>query len=370
MIINTDKFKKTIFFFIASAILYFGNLITVNAYDLNIKIENKWVVAFIFSIVLICFMIITKYNAISEPVIRNRKFRVMLLWEIFIVFIFLSKFLYGEFNLLEYLLYSILIPISFFNKKIQEYKNIILIASVFSIIPLIYILGPMNSLGIIMCIAGINLLNTLRIYNSKTIPIYIVIVIFNIIIFITKSRTALIAFLFVSAIVIFITLKKEKISFRELIKIILKISVFVVLIYFSYDYISNLIFGKYTISGSDILSGRRRMWVGTFQIGVKLFGNGENYFMYYYNIGDAHNTFIQILGAYGLLSFILFILICIYIIFKSIKCFKKPEYICFFSAFLLLSLTENLFFINSRMIYANILFLTYLGCLINEKKQQ
>src|SRR5690606_9951615 len=105
------------------------------------------------------------------------------------------------------------------------------------------------------------------------------------------------------------------------------------LIYFSYDYIYSLMFGKYVRSYQDISSGRSRIWLGTLKTGVCLFGNGEEYFMRTYNIGDAHNTFIQILGAYGLLSFILFIIIYVYIIIKSIKTFKYPEFICFFSGF-------------------------------------
>ncbi|NFP91580.1 O-antigen ligase family protein [Clostridium sporogenes] len=370
MIINISKLKKYTLFLITLGFLFFGNLVTINAFHLKDKIKEKWIIIFLFSIILLFFMLITKGNSNLKSIERRNKLKFMVLWELFIVVTFISRYLHGEFSVFEFILFSVLVPVSFFNNKIQQYKNVILMASIISIIPLIHILGPMNSLGTIISIAGINLLNLLTIYKSRYryVYIYISIIIFGTCIFITESRTALISFLIVSVMIIFTTLKEQNNSLMKYIKNSFKILLIIMLIYFSYDYIYSLIFDKYSISSSDMLSGRKRIWIGTFRWGITLFGNGIEYFIYNYNIADAHNTFIEILGAFGLLSFISFILIYFYIIFKSLRYFKKLEYICFFSLFLLLSLAENLFFINSRMIYSNILFLTYLGCLINEKQ--
>lgn len=141
-----------------------------------------------------------------------------------------------------------------------------------------------------------------------------------------------------------------------------------ILLYISYDFIVNLLFHKYSGSSEDLTSGRSIMWEGTYKYGVTLFGNGESYFSYMFGIADAHNSFIQILGAYGLVSFILFLLLSILIIIKSIQFHKNIEYLCFFLAFYLLGLAENLFFIESRMTLIHLLFFMYLGSLFNESK--
>lgn len=367
MMININWLKKGLLFLILVVFLILCNLIGVNAFDMNSKIKYKWIIIFAICIVVIFFGIIIKQNFISKQLKKNRKFGFMLLWETFIIVTFISKLMHGEFLIFEFILYSAIIPASFFSVKIQSCKNTILIASIVSIIPLMSILGPLNSLGIIICIAGINSYNLLNIYEKKEIYTYIVLVLFGILIYITESRTSLIAFLLVSALVIFPKLKHNN-SFKKLIVDFIIILFISVLIYFSYDYIYNLIFEKYTINNVDMFSGRSRIWIGTFETGITLFGNGEQYFMDTYHIGDAHNIFIEILGAYGLLSFISYILLYVYIILKAVKNIKKTEYIFNFSAFLLLGMAENLLFINSRMLLVTILFFTYLGSLINEQE--
>lgn len=385
---NMSKIKIA-FLLICTAFLFLGNLISLNIFDLNVKIEHKWIIIFLFSIIQYLFIknIDSDFNKtitrdkldkfklsslfpknidfnFKQMVSRNKgKLKFVFLWEIFILSVFISKAIHGNFLLLEYILYSLIIPVVFFNKKILSYKKLFLISSIISAIPLLYVLSPSNTLGIILCLTGINFINLLMIYDAKDIYICILLIIFNIVIFITKSRTSFISFLVVSILAFFILFKKGNSFIKNILLILLLLS----LIYFSYDNVYNLIFAKRINTPQRILAGREKMWFGTLKTGIRMFGNGEEYFMRFYDIGDAHNMFIQVLGAYGIFSCIILVIIYMYIFVKLFNISHKVEYISFFLGFSFLNIAENLFFINSKIILGNILFFMYLGCLINEE---
>lgn len=358
---NFNK-KKYILLLVIITSLFLGNLISLNIFELNDNIKDKWLLLLILSIIL--FLIFGFNFEIKKSVIP-----ILILWEFFIFSIFISKYVNGEFVFLEFLLYSLLIPLSFFNPKIIKYKTLFMNASFLSVIPLIYLIQPGNTLGIILCIAGINLLNFLKIKNVSNKYIYLSIITFSIFIFFTNSRTSLIAFLIVAAIYIFTLLKRDVNSYSGFLKKGLTLTVVIFFVLSSYNYITDLLFGKYNRTSSDMLSGRGEMWEEIFRTGITTLGNGESYFLYMYNIGDAHNTYLQVLGAYGLLSFILFILLCFYMFVKSVI-MKRIEYIAFLAVYFILGLGENLFVIDSRMIHANIIFIVYLGILMNEKSSK
>jgi len=260
----------------------------------------------------------------------------------------------------------IIIPIVFFSQGILKYKNIILFSSIISFIPFLYFLQQWNSLGMLLCMMGIILLNILHGKNVKDKYVYFLISVLGILIFITESRTSLIVFSFVAFIHIFIRNFRITNSYISFIKKMVTLVTIVLLIYLSYDVINDLIFNKRSGTGDDLTSGRSDMWIGTIEYGLSMFGNGANYYMYIYNIGDAHNTFIQVLGEYGLISFIIFILIFFYIIYKSLR-LENIEYLCFFGGYFGLGLAETLLFVNIKFISIDIIFFLYLGALINEK---
>jgi hypothetical protein len=357
------KINKIIVFLVTLILFTIGNFISLNIYGLNDNFENKWLI-----LTILCFFILL-LNANVKFVIKKNKIPIITLWEILIISIFISKYTHGTFSLPEFLLYSILIPFTLFNSKILGFKVPIMLASMFSIIPLIFFIGESNTLGVILSIAGINIINFLKIREVKEKYIYMFMLLIGILIFITSSRTSLISYIVIIATYMFIVLINNKaISYTRLLKKGIFLVFITIIIMFSIGKINNLLFEKYNHSNQDMLSGRGEMWEGTLNTGVHLLGNGESYFLHYYNIGDAHNTLIQVLGSYGTISSCVLLIIFIYIILRSLK-LKNLVYFSFFSAFFILGLAENLFFINSRMIHINILFLVYFGCLINENKQ-
>ncbi|WP_203289110.1 O-antigen ligase family protein [Metabacillus sp. cB07] len=357
--------KKNILFLIITTFMFIGNLMTNYTINPN-DIENKWIFTFGFSIVFFYFVLSNKVR------LNREKILILMLWELLIISLFFSKLLHENFQIFEFVLYSLVLPIVFFSNSIKLYKNLFLFSFVISIIPFIYLLKPEsigmgnNNLGILFSIGGIVLLVLLNIKNVDNKFVYFSIILFTTLIYFTRSRTSLLAFLIIAILHYLIIFKSDNNSYLAVIRKLITIFVTLIVIYFSFDYIYNLFFSKWSSTGADITSGRGDFWITTINNGLTMFGNGENYFLIY-NVRDAHNAFIQILGDYGLISTFLFIILYIYIFVKSIR-LKNLEYISFFVGFFLLSQTENLFFLNSRLIGVHLLFFMYLGCIINDTR--
>lgn len=355
--------RKTLLLILTIIFMFVGNLVTMNIHFDSDQIANKWLFVLIASLIILSIM---KNNFF----IINRKALLFLaLWQMFIIFIFLSKLVNGdgEFLIFEFLLYSLLIPITFFDKNIIKYKNIFLFSFIISIIPFVYFFGTINNnLGILFSIGGIVLLNLLRIKNVNDKYIYLSILLFLILIYSIQSRTALLTFSLVAILHIYLIIKKKSTNYIVLIRKLVTVFLVFVFIIYSYDYAVNLLFNKWGPTTQDLTSGRADIWLTTIKSGITYFGNGEDYYTIFYNLRDSHNIFIQVLGTYGIISFIFFLLIFLYIMIKSFMT-RNIEYIFFFVGFFVLGLAENLFFINSRLIGVHLLFFTYLGCLINEK---
>src|SRR5699024_6476484 len=113
-------------------------------------------------------------------------------------------------------------------------------------------------------------------------------------------------------------------------------------------YIEESVLSKFNrqVEKGRLLSGRENIWQQTVKE-AKLFGNGSDYFVE--NIGQtAHNTFIHVLGVYGWISLIIFVLIIISFMINSYMYFTKEKNInryfpaLILIAFLGLSMAENL----------------------------
>lgn len=158
---------------------------------------------------------------------------------------------------------------------------------------------------------------------------------------------------------------KESTSLLSLIK---KTAIFIgviLVIYLSWDNVNNLLFNKFANTQSDVTSGRMDFWYDLINNRIRLFGNDLDYYSLY-NVRDAHNTIIQLLIDYGVISIFIFLLILIFIIVRIIM-LRNMEFILFFSGYFLLGMTENLLFIDNRLITFHILFFFYLGYIVNYK---
>lgn len=120
----------------------------------------------------------------------------------------------------------------------------------------------------------------------------------------------------------------------------------------------NIFIYKFQLKSNDILSDRGQIWSGTLEDG-ELFGHGRDYFLKYEHA--AHNTFISLIGQYGWIPTILFVLIIGILIILSIKFLISNFYsknalapINIMIVFIMLSMGEGMLF-KSPMLLAFIL---------------
>ena len=172
---------------------------------------------------------------------------------------------------------------------------------------------------------------------------------------ISGSRTSFLAGIFSIIIgftfVIFISFK-YRLTINSIFKIMISVP-FLWVFYFIINkvihidlYIENIIISKFDAKSENVLSGRGQVWEQTLSES-KILGYGEGYFNAKFGIG-AHNTFIHVLGTYGWLATIIFILLIIIAFYYCIRfAFSRHEYkylpIIMITTFITLSMGENLF---------------------------
>lgn len=108
--------------------------------------------------------------------------------------------------------------------------------------------------------------------------------------------------------------------FLNTIKWPLTITGILIVTYFSFQtFFKENILAKFERKAStgDVFDQRTYIWERTFQE-ASLFGNGSTYFESNFGIG-AHNTFVAILGQFGIISSIVFLLLILLFLYDSIK---------------------------------------------------
>lgn len=352
-------YRECTFFILTLISLIIGNLYSINI-GFNTEIESlTWIIVQVVVVVYLFFFTGFKFKLLK----KNCTFLVV--WEFLILAIFYSKYSFGEFIFWEFVTYSLLVPIVFFLIDWSKYQRIFYLAFILSLIPIIIYLGPFNTLGIILSFIGVVSLsffsNNLR--SGKLI--YFIYFVFLLLIYISRSRTSLISFLIIGAIVILFILMKNSNNYSGLVKSIFSFFVFTIIFLLALPKLEDLIFSKWSGTSHDFTSGRTEIWSGTLN-NIKLFGNGPDYYESFYNVPNAHNTFFEILGTYGSIPLILFIIL-ILIILKRIINIKKIEYITFFGLWFILSMSEDLFFVGSRLISIQLMFYFNIALLLNKK---
>lgn len=180
------------------------------------------------------------------------------------------------------------------------------------------------------------------------------------------SRTAFLSCALVSLVgflyLIFYLIKEKKIIqflLRGFIAIIPSSLVIYLLIKFTdlTDILNYVIVDKFNrkAGSGDVLASRGEIWTQTLK-DARIFGNGGDYFNNILQIG-SHNTFINILGRYGWVPLIIFILLILIMTLYSIKyamsnTTDKYKYmpLSLSISFLTLSMAENV--MNSLIMLA------------------
>lgn len=185
-----------------------------------------------------------------------------------------------------------------------------------------------------------------------------------VLIVISSSRTSFVTSIALVVVVFFFLLVKAvikaNISLRPMKKVLVIVCVFILLaVVACYTtelgaLIENSIAKKFVAKSADPLDGRLYVWTKTIRE-TKILGHGREYFG---EIGlAAHNTFISLLGQYGFLAALLFI---VFLILHTIKCIRYAyknmddtyKYLPLLAVvnFILLSLAEGVLFLPCMLL--------------------
>lgn len=189
----------------------------------------------------------------------------------------------------------------------------------------------------------------------KVLAYFLLTVLSFLLVVISASRTSFLACLISLAIGLFFIILisiKHKLILSLFFKTLLGIPLlgglyFVINIFIPVRiYIEDIILNKFTRKSDDILSGRGYVWKQT-MADARAFGFGEGYFEDSFGIG-AHNTFIYILGVYGWLATIIFLMLILVAFYYCTKLtFSDNKYnylpIIMLTTFIVLSMGENMF---------------------------
>lgn len=185
----------------------------------------------------------------------------------------------------------------------------------------------------------------------------------------SSSRSSILTTIFVYSLIIFQVLRDKKSTIRiNKYIILLVVTTFIFLVFMSgifNDLFETRLINKFSRHEDEITSGRVYVWKIIVDK-ANFFGNGTE-FMKNLPIG-AHNTYLSILGQFGFVNLILYLLILLRIIIRSycflIRSYSKYRYIPFFItiALIMLSFTEGMLMKYSMLIT----FLSY-GSIINFK---
>lgn len=368
--------NKIISFFIG--IILFSSALVSSKLSFMIIVRN--LTLFLFLIFIIFSFLVNKRKI---KVNRNQ-----ILWIIFTLSVFISNF-YNENDIINGIflvigvtgIYFYYLPnkcsnnlLGILTNNILVVESIILILCLFSssiVLPYKGIFLNSNTLALNLLLLGVAINIKIDVTLSESVKkiiiykLYLLVVI--LFIFSTESRTSLITILLLSLFNILKSLKNRK-NFIELIISMLLIIFLFKLYYNKNPEIINAIFEK-THNSKNLFSGRGYIWSQTIN-DYNIFGHGKNYFENTYGLG-AHNSIIKILGENGVVSVVIYILICIFSLFKSIKYIIKtnekykfaPFYIII--SYLIVSITEGLFsaFGNAYMVS----FFIILGYLTNRE---
>ncbi|MFR0823637.1 MAG: hypothetical protein ACLSHH_08590, partial [Clostridia bacterium] len=193
------------------------NLIAINFKDLNNRIVNKYVIVFIFCIGIALIKKFRKVNLESHKGLRTKIF--ILIWIALMSSVLISQIVNEELNIINLFILTCIIPVFFFKKESYQIDTYLKIGAILNIIPLIAVLKEINSIGILIAFIGIMSINfSIKkfVEKGKLIQYLIIVICFTFLILMTKSRTALLAFLTVGGLNYFYIVFKNKIKIKTI----------------------------------------------------------------------------------------------------------------------------------------------------------
>lgn len=346
--------------------LLLSTCIALNAFDLNEIIDNKSVVILILCAIV---LFIKKFKLKELNVNEKKRIKLfIILWGIFIISITCSKIIHKEINLIDDLILFFVVPIFFFINNSYNTNKHLALAAIMNVIPVLVIMKEVNTIGVILAFAGVLAINLAydKLRQRNMILTYVMIaVVFAGLIILTKSRTALLAFLFVAFINFILLIIQSNNRKQAIKKTIIIIIVVLLLAPFIIPNLYKLIFEKYSESSTNMTSGRTKMWNIVFHEKVGAFGLGNEQLVEKINKGDTHNMFVQMLGHYGVIPFIIYILLNIYIIYRAIKV-KNKNAINILIIYYIIGMFENILIPDTRLAMCNIVLFYCIGNILSD----
>lgn len=132
------------------------------------------------------------------------------------------------------------------------------------------------------------------------------------------------------------------------------------------------------LNNGNLLSNRGMIWKYTFR-NIRLFGNGPDFYIASPELSaeqvSAHNTYLAVLGHFGPIAFILFMIFCIYMLILSVKYCLASRRLYIFPFIILIAyyvagITEDLVFIISPRLFSVLFYAACAFLIINEGRRK
>ena len=360
--ISKETIERVSIFIVMTSALTFGSFVILNGLGLRYAFRTYIIVPFVTIVIIWC----TGHKKVKYSLSGS----IEKLYFLFCLLTFIS----GIANFDVYTIVSSIIGILLFfaitsipYERLYDLYTLFVIAYVLSCIIVFrrYTVSTINSEGVIFSFLGVFILNL--ICKSRFNNYFIYFAVSAIVIFLimmTKARTPLAAFIVVDIVTYFYLFAKKP-SIKKLLVLVISL----VAIY----YVSDMVIGtmnQYFLHkwrNQDLSSGRQTYWKIVFD-DLQLFGNGMGEGSQIKNLGfNAHNSWVQTFGSFGVLSGLAYIMLTIASII-SIKISKmKIIHINFFCGWLVISMFEDLSIFSSRYIPIVFAFLIHIFMLAKEQ---
>ena len=361
VVINQSRLKSFVIFLVFLTTLLLGSLVILDGFGLRYAIRAYIIVPFG------AFLLLWIMSERIQPLIENNGFDFLYL--LFCSFAFFSGVANGDvYSIISALLGCVILFLlkSLTYDSLDKAHTLFAIAYAASTLIVFcrYPISPINSEGVIFASLGIILLNILC---KKKMENYVLFFLISaIIIFLimsTTARTPLAAFC-IADVISYFYLFARKFSLK---KNFLLISL-VVLVYFFSDYIvgslDQYFFHKW--GNADLTSGREEYWKIVMN-NLSFLGYGMDKGSFIRTLGfNAHNTWIQVFGNFGIVCGFLFFALTITILLKIRLSFNRIVYFNFFIGWIVLSLFEDMSLFSSRYVPITMAFWMHLVLLSKE----
>ena len=353
--------KQVLLFILIVLVQLVGVIFSLNAMGLAERVNSKQIVLLLFSLLCMFFMGWKKNNNYSKNI---------RLFVILCICIAVSSFLRLDFsNAINAIaiLGAFIFLFSCFNRYRNSIHIISVLASVGTLVAVAisiirYGIVSINSQGVLLTMCGILGLNLMCLSKRKSIILFLTWITMVVsALAITRSRTSMLAFMII-AVISYYYLYIKKLTLKNVIIVIAGVVVIFVFYENLSSFLETVFFNKW--GNRDITSGRTDIWKGILK-SASIIGYGPAHI--YQITGmiakDAHNSFLQVLGAYGIVAFLLLAGMFISTIKRLKKVPNSIQYTNFFIGWFVLSMFENLDFISSRILPLSFLFVINL-CLM------